>query len=227
MTSSRTNFNSKLTVGHCNIQGGLTSLAKCLDIQNLIFRENLDILCLNETNLKSDITSDSLALPSNFTLLRKDRSTDNGRGGCGILISNNVKFSIVKLDLLFAPDNIEAKWIHIPGCNIYLCSFYRSEQFCPLDSFLDYMSDCMMKLETKKVIWFGDVNVDQNNINSIHFKKLDITMKLFGLVQTVQEVTRIAKLGDKITESTIDVIMTNCYSNFLNCEVLDDKVGDH
>ena len=227
MTSNRTNFNNKLTVGHCNIQGGLTSLAKCLDIQNLIVRENLDILCLNETNLKSDITSDSLALPSNFTLLRKDRSTDNGRGGCGILISNNVKFSIVKLDLFFPSDNIEAIWIHIPDCNIYLCSFYRSEQFCPLDSFLDYMSDCMMKLETKKVIWFGDVNVDQNNINSIHFKKLDITMKLFGLVQTVQEVTRIAKLGDKITESTIDVIMTNCYSSFLKCEVLDDKVGDH
>ena len=221
------NYYNKLAVGHCNIQGGLTGLAKCLDIQNLIYKENLDILCLNETNLKSDIDSNSLALPSNFSLLRKDRCTDSGRGGCGILINNNIKFSLIQLDLLFPTDNIEAIWIHLVDCNIYLCSFYRSEKFCPLDSFLDYMSDCMMKLGNKKVIWFGDVNVDQNIISSINYKKLDITMKLFGMVQTVQEVTRIAKLGDKITESTIDVIMTNAYSNFLDCKVLDDKVGDH
>ena len=201
-----TNYNNKLSVGHCNIQGGLTGLAKCLEIQNLICKENLDILCLNETNLKSDIDSSSLAIPSNFSLLRKDRCTDNGRGGCGILISNNMKTSLIKLDLLFPTDNIEALWIHLLDCNIYLCSFYRSDQFCPLDSFLDYMSDCMMKLGTKKVIWFGDVNVDQNNINAINYKKLDITMKLFGMVQTVQEFTRIAKLGDKFTKSTIDVI---------------------
>ena len=185
------NFFDKLSVGHCNIQGGLTSLAKCLDIQNLIWKENLDILCLNETNLKSDIDSNSLALPKNFSILRKDRCTDNGRGGCGILISNNVKFSIIQLDLIFPTDNIEAIWIHLVECNIYLCCFYRSEKFCPLDTFLDFMSDCMMKLGTKRVIWFGDVNVDQNNLNSMNYKKLDITMKLFGLVQTVQEVTRI------------------------------------
>jgi hypothetical protein len=79
-----------------------------------------------------------------------------------------------------------------------------------------------MKLGTKKVIWFGDVNVDQNNINSMNYKKLDITMKLFGLVQTLQEVTRIAKLGDKFTKSIIliNIIMTNTYSNFLDCKVL-------
>ena len=221
------NIDNKLAVGHCNIQGGLTSLVKCLDIQNLIYRERLDILCLNETNLKSDIDSDSLSLPSNFIFLRKDRCTDNGRGGCGILISNNIKYKSVQLDLLFPTDKIEAIWIHLVECNIYLCCFYRSEQFCPLDTFLDYMSDCMMKLGTKKVIWFGDVNVDQNNISSINYKKLDVTMKLFGMVQTVQEVTRIARLGNRVTQSTIDVVMTNTYSNFLNCQVLDDRIGDH
>ena len=109
------NFFDKLSVGHCNIQGGLTSLAKCLDIQNLIWKENLDILCLNETNLKSDIDSNSLALPKNFSILRKDRCTDNGRGGCGILISNNVKFSIIQLDLIFPTDNgLVAQLVNLP-----------------------------------------------------------------------------------------------------------------
>ncbi len=202
-------------------------MTKCLDIQNIIFREKLDILCLNETNLKSDIDSGSLDTPQNFTLLRKDRCNDNGRGGCGILISNNINFKSVHLDLFFPTDKIEAIWIHLTDCNIYLCSFYRSEQFCPLDSFLDYMTDCMMKIGHKKVIWLGDINVDQNNINSINYKKLDVTMKMFGMVQTVQEITRIGKLGDKITKSTIDVVMTNTYSHFIDCKVLDDRIGDH
>ena len=52
-------------------------------------------------------------------------------------------------------------------------------------------------------------------------------MRMFGLVQTVQGITRIAKLGDKITQNTIDVIMTNTYSYFLSCDVLEDRIGDH
>ena len=197
MASLPTN-DCKLAVGHCNIQGGLTGIAKCLEIQNLIHREKLDILCLNETNLKSDIDTDSLHLPDNFTLIRKDRCTDSGHGGCGILISKNLKHKTVQLNLLFPTDKIEAIWIHLVESNIYICSFYRSEQFCPLDSFLDYMTDCMMKIGNKNIIWFGDINVDQNNITSINYRKLDVTMKMFGMIQVVQEITRIAKLGNRI-----------------------------
>ena len=50
---------------------------------------------------------------------------------------------------------------------------------------------------------------------------------MFGMVQTVQQHTRIAQLGNKITRSTIDVVMTNAYSDFLSCDVLDEKIGDH
>ena len=218
---------NKLSVGHSNIQGGLTSLVKCLDLQNLIFREKLDILCLNETNLKSDIDSGTLALPTNFTLLRKDRPNDSGRGGCGILIGSNINYKIVDFKLTAPTEKIESLWIHLLDCNIYLCCFYRSEQFCPLDTFLDYMSDCMIKLGIKKVILIGDINVDQNNIKSNNYRKLDQIMKMFGLVQTVQGITRIAQLGDKTTQSTIDIIMTNTYSHVLSCDVLEDRIGDH
>ena len=218
----------KLSIGHCNIQGGLTGMTKCLDIQNLIFKEKLDILCLNETNLKSDIATNSLNLPQNFKFHRKDRIVDNGRGGCGILISTNIRYKVIELtDLIFPTNNIEALWIHLEDPNIYICCFYRSEQFCALDLFLDYMTECMMKLGHKKVIWYGDVNVDQNDIKSMNYRKLDITMKMFGMVQTVQQHTRIAQLGNRITRSTIDVVMTNTYSDFLSCDVLDDKIGDH
>ena len=199
----------KLTVGHCNIQGGLTGISKCLELQNLIIKEKLDILCLNETNLKSDIDTNTLDLPSNFKFFRKDRHSDNGHGGCGILVSNNLKCRLIDLNDLTSPtDNIEAIWIHLVEPNIWLCCFYRSEKFCPLDSFLDYMTECMMKFGNKKIIWFGDVNIDQNDIKSMSYRKLDITMKMFGMVQTVQQLqhTRVAQLGNKITRGTIAVL---------------------
>ena len=204
-------------------------MTKCLEVQNLILKEKLDILCLNETNLKSDIATNSLNLPKNFNFHRKDRISDNGRGGCGILVSTNIRYKLIELspDLTFPTDNIEALWIHLEDPNIYICCFYRSEQFCPIDPFLDYMTECMMKLGHKKIIWYGDVNVDQNDIKSMNYRKLDITMKMFGMIQTVQQHTRIAQLGNRITRSTIDVVMTNTYSDFLSCDVLDDKIGDH
>ena len=228
MTTSHLKFAEKLAIGHCNMQGGLTGISKCLELQNLIINEKLDILCLNETNLKSDIDTSSLNLPSNFQFLRKDRPSDNGHGGCGILVSTKIKFKLLEFsNLVFPTDKIEAIWIHLEEPNIYICCFYRSDQFCPVDTFLDYMTECMMKLNSKKIIWLGDVNIDQNDISSMSYRKLDITMKMFGLVQTVQQHTRIAQLGNRITRSTIDVVMTNTYSDFLNCNVLDEKIGDH
>ena len=53
------------------------------------------------------------------------------------------------------------------------------------------------------------------------YRKLDITMStMFGMVQTVQQHTI-------ITRSTIDVVMTNTYSDWLSCDVLDKKISDH
>ena len=219
---------NNLAVGHCNIQGGLTNLAKTLQVQELIFREKLDILGINETNLKSDIDTSTLNLPRNFNFIRKDRINNSGRGGCGLLISKNVKYQVLELDTTYTDmRKIEGIWIELLDANIYLCCFYRSQNYCSLETFLDYMTECMIKLRGKKVIWVGDVNVNQNCISDLDYKKLDVTMKLFGMVQVVQDITRIANLNGKITQSTIDVVITNCYSQFLECTVLDDRIGDH
>ena len=116
----------KLAIGHCNIQGGLTGLAKSLEIQELIKNEKLDILGLNETNLKPDIDTDTLNLPQNYTLVRKDRINNSGRGGCAVLISNNIKFR--QLDVaskcLADTKQVEAIWLHIESVNMYICCFY-------------------------------------------------------------------------------------------------------
>ena len=69
-----------LTVGHCNIQGGLIGISKSTQILDMIKKYNMDILSLNETNLNSTITTDTLNIPANYTFLRHDRSNGSSRG---------------------------------------------------------------------------------------------------------------------------------------------------
>ena len=167
---------NNLAVGHCNIQGGLTNLAKTLQVQELIFREKLDILGINETNLKSDIDTSTLNLPHNFNFIRKDRINNSGRGGCGLLISKSVKYELLELDITYTNMmKIEGTWIELLDANIYLCCFYRSQSYCPLDTFLDYMTECMMKLQGKggrkvwqlKKCWVRDPNILLSNLSAL------------------------------------------------------------
>ena len=213
-----------LKIGHCNIQGGFTGIAKSTQVSQIINNYSLDILSLNETNLNDTIDTDSLNIPPNFTFLRSDRGIGT-RGGCGILISNTCAFEPFKIDTNLS--HIEAKWIKLKHSKIHVCGFYRSNGYCKVDNFIDYMAECMNKLKGKKVIWIGDINIDQNKINDPEYKKLDSTLKSFSMVQIIQNYTRIAKKGNTFTYSTIDVIITNCYSDYVSSSVLTEKPGDH
>ena len=218
-----------LRIGHCNIEGGLASnLAKTTEIKNLIFREQFDIFGLNETNLNSGIDTGSINIPLNYKLERKDRPNDSSSGGCGIVISNRIKYKVVSFNNTYTDmSKIEAIWLKLTDFNVYICFFYRSQKFTPVDIFLDYMFECMANLNGKKLIWVGDINIDQRNISDLQYRKLDITMKMFGMIQVVTDITRRSYRNGVLSESTIDVVMTNCYSDFTDCKVLDDRIGDH
>ena len=218
-----------LGIGHCNIEGGLsTNIAKTKEIQDIIFREQLDIFGINETNLSPIINNGSLDIPINYRLERCDRPNDSSRGGCGVIISKKLKYKLNPLHNTHTDmSKIEALWIELTDFNVYLCFFYRSKNFTPVDTFLDYMFECMMQLNGKKVVWIGDINIDQKNLRDLQYRKLDITMKLFGMIQVVTDITRRSYRNGICTESIIDVVMTNCYSDFTLCKVLDDRIGDH
>ena len=215
-----------LTVGHCNIQGGLLSISKSKAISNLISKYNLDILSLNETNLNETIATETINIPTTFVFERKDRESGSSRGGCGLLISKKLAYEEVKINVQDI-ECIEALWIKIKSSNIFVCGFYRSKGYCNIDNFIEYMHICMNKLRGKRVIWIGDVNVDQNNINDTQYKKLDTALRAFNLVQTIQGITRYSMRKNTLTKTTIDVIFTNCYSDFISNEILMERIGDH
>ena len=98
-----------LTIGHCNIQGGLISISKSTQISDMITKYKMDILSLNETNLNDTIVTGSLNIPGNYTFLRNDRGTGS-RGGCGLIIINKVAYDDkIKVNITHL-SNIEAKF---------------------------------------------------------------------------------------------------------------------
>ena len=211
-----------LRVEHCNIEGGIaTNLAKTTEIKNVIFREQIDIFGLNETNLNSTVDTNSVNIPLNYKLERQDRPNGSSSGGCGFIISKRLNYKLVSFNNSITDmSKIEAIWVKLTDINIYMCFFYRSKKFTPVDTFLDYMFECMMQLNGKKVI-------DQRNLTDSQFRKLDISMKIFGMIQVVTDVTRRSYRNGVLFESTIDVVMTNCYSYFTKCEILNYRIGDH
>ena len=67
---------------------------------------------------------------------------------------------------------IEGIWVKLTDINIYMCFFYRSKIFTPVDTFLDYIFECMMQLNEKKVICIGDININQRNLTDLKFIKI-------------------------------------------------------
>ena len=113
--------NKNLVIGHCNMQGWLTGLAKPLEIHDLLNNYNMDILSLNETNLKSDIDTSTLFLPHyNYNFIRRDRPTDKGWGGCGMLINKNINYKEIKRDINMNIEKIEAVWIELSDYKLYV-----------------------------------------------------------------------------------------------------------
>ena len=113
-----TKFDHNLTIGHCNIQGGLTGLGKSNEIMQLIKNHDIDILSLNETNLNSTIDSSTLNLPTSFNFVRKDKGVGS-RGGCGLLINKKCAYTIHNVDTNL--DKIEAIWIKLESSLKYMC----------------------------------------------------------------------------------------------------------
>ena len=88
MASLATSFNlSKLKLAHINIR---SCRNKEVEISLFLKENDIDILSLNETWLKSNFKLD---IP-NYTIARRDRLRRQG-GGVAILARNDIKFDII------------------------------------------------------------------------------------------------------------------------------------
>ena len=122
--TNQDNKNHDLCIGHCNIQGGFLNLGKSTQINQLIRKEQLDILSLNELNLNETIHTSTLNIPSSYSIIRCDRP-NSSRGGCGMVINKKLVYKEIIVESKLK--NIEAIWIKLKDSKINVCTFIAQE----------------------------------------------------------------------------------------------------
>lgn len=212
MTTEKDNI--KLNLIHQNIQ---SFSSKILDIELLIEKYNLDLLCFTESWLKAEKMCFNI---NNFVVASFFNRNSCEGGGSIILIKNNLKYKerkdIVKLSVERVCEISCAEM----DTYIILC-IYRPPASV-LSSFIDIMEDVLSKIYdlNKRVFVCGDFNID-TLIDSSETQKLISLFNSFNLNNIFQEPTRVT-----LTSRTcIDNIFSNC--PFLDNSIITGVRSDH
>lgn len=185
-------------------QLNVRSLIPHLDeLKQLVFSNNFDIICLTETWLNNNITSDAVQIPG-YLMFREDRQGDQRGGGVAVYVSTRLRVKITKIEI-----NKE---------NAFECIFLRltyNNQSCALGTLYrppnKNLTKCVEQLDdilsyiiplVDHVILMGDVNVNLFNLNNPLSKCFDA----YNLTQIIDEPTRISHNS----RTLIDPICITC-----------------
>ncbi len=98
-----------LIIGHINVR---SLKPKTCDVNDILQKYSLDVLCIGETWLSKNINDDVLIFPG-YTLVRKDRPAHfdrRGGGGVCILMRNNIQANTVALSTGASGSRLESLW---------------------------------------------------------------------------------------------------------------------
>ena len=169
--------------------------------QAYVYENNLDIIVLNETWLKSYIPDSSLI--ENFIIYRKDRHNSRG-GGVLIGIKDNYKSIEISTDNEYEDIYVE---MFVSTKKLLLVTLYKPPQL--LINFRKYLENRFNNININNydaIIFFGDLNInfDMNNKKK-DFIDLKNNFLFYGLKQIVQKPT----YPVNNPRSIIDLVFTN------------------
>ena len=213
---------SNLNIFLINIDG---VSKKIHEIESLLSKHNLYLLCITETKLTENIPNERISVPG-YSIIRKDREGQKG-GGIMIFYKHYLKiqhvtpqFNLNSCEFIFCTvslannSSLNVVLIYRPPRS-NLDSFLDSlELFCSTHSYLYNMPFCFL----------GDLNIDLNegkpNSSLIQYKNL---LTSFNLTQIVSFPTRICMSR----ASVIDHVTVNSLLNISSCTSIDCSFTDH
>jgi hypothetical protein len=200
-----TSHRNHLVVSGLNCQGIEN---KKIRLEDMVVRAKIDILCVNETWLTSNVSSDRVNLP-NFTFHRRDRTTGLQHGGCGLFVSNDLA---AKRRSDLEDDQFEALVVEV-GCSnktVTVCSFYR-RGLDSLPEFANFLDGFFRRMRNKPFLLIGDINSNFLDKRSPDTILLSTLFASYGAKQLVKGPTRIYHnaMTDRTSESLIDIIVSN------------------
>ena len=110
--------NRFLTVGSLNLRGQLTlGHSRILQLEDFVKQFKIDVLNLQETDLKDDVFQDNDFLFSNYELIINNSPK---KFGTAVLIKNDLQYDNIKMDTEGRLISYDLTDLNITGCNIYL-----------------------------------------------------------------------------------------------------------
>ena len=145
---------------------------------------NIDVLCISETNLNTSHTNDSIKLPNfHSTPVRHDRQDGRTGGGSLIYIKESLAYSTLPdIDNLFS-HNIDSTWIKIKTKSkqhIIIGSIYRPPKANNVASFFESLEAALThrSLKTSSIVLLGDYNINWFSDNTKKTQLNDIMTPL-------------------------------------------------
>ena len=207
-----------LKVGHLNVQS-LT--AHMDDVNLLIQRERLDLLCLGETFLTQSIDSYMLVFPG-YAICRRERPT--GRSGGGVALLHRSTLSVERLRVPAPRSALEALWLQVTGrSSIIIGTVYRPPS-CPAAAALDDLHRQLTAIlaRDRPTYMLGDTNFDV-----LRPSKPGVTpyIQLLGDLALTQMVTEPTRPGD--SPSLLDHLVASRPHLASDVAVIRCNISDH
>jgi hypothetical protein len=178
----------------------MSLVPKIDEVNEFIIRNEINLALITETWLKESVSDSVIDIP-NFTLLRRDRTSQNHGGVCAYIRESQYKYK--RLDDLNCCDDHECLWIYLRPTRLprgFTCIIIAVIYHPPgADGklFQDHLFQTLTLVESKYpncgIIITGD------------FNRLNVTRLLnhFRLKQIVKIPTR--------NDATLDLILTNMH----------------
>jgi hypothetical protein len=184
------------------------------EVRDFVYRNSVDILCLQETWLNR-LVSDSVASIPNYDLIRVDRPNQSGYGGVAMYIRNELQYARL---LLGGPSDCESLWVRLNLSYGYVTvgNIYR-----PLKSncttFLASLEDTVAPM--CNCILIGDFNMQNRQVNS-----------LTGFLSrsNLRQLVSVPTFAKRNYVSMLDLLITNLPDELIGSVVIGQDLGsDH
>lgn len=199
-------------------------------VKNLVKENEIDILCLQETEIPVDYPIDLLT----FMGYSYESESNLYKMRCGMYLSNNVSY--------VRRNDLEVSNMHVIIIDINdqrktrLINLYRP--FNPLNNlnqiqFFEKQLDIIKSNFTSSTIVVGDFNLDQNKLFDIsyshknYFTLLTETFTHLELIQLVRFPTWSRTINNAVCQSTLDHVYTKDPTIVKSIYPINAPFGDH
>ena len=200
------------------------------EVKRLIIENNIDILCVQESEIIKGYPTELLT----FKGYNYENETNDLKSRCGVYVSNRISYT--------RRQDLEIKNMHVIILDVNdtkkhrIINIYRSFNPQSTSSQKQFFEAQLLLIQTNitsNTIILGDFNLDQNKIynpnysHKLYFEALNTAFQPHNLMQIVDFDTWSRIINNETKSSLIDHVYVKDPTSFKNLSAITPPFGDH